>query len=647
VPNPAKPGKFRKVPQRLANGHARNAGYNDRSIWRSWDAVEQLEADDRWHRFGWSFVESDTGIVCVDFDEVRNRATEGTQAWAVGLCKAFGSFVEVSPSGTGLHLWLRLTSASALIGARGKLWLTDGKHTLEVFSKQGFVTLTGHVPASGWQDIRSMTGAEFDATLTGWRALVDEQEPGTDKPGTLDKPDAELRAAEPALLRAALDHIPNDADVGYQLWARIGYAVKAALGDDGFDAFDAWSQKYPDYDARATRQLFECARPKKIGAGTIYHLAEKAGWQRPVDQFAARGESTSKRARGKSQAHTLSGVVMNDVVERDLESLWPGVLWIGKPTLVAGDPGLGKSLLTLDIAARVSRGACWPCSGEVQTAGDVALLSAEDDAADVIKPRLMAAGADCSRILLLTHVNEIDADGEVKRRSVQLDKHIDVIRQRLAEHPRPIKLLIVDPLGAYLGDTDSHNNSEVRAVLAQLAELAAELRLAVLCVSHLNKGDSGNALYKISGSLAFVAAARAVYIVDKDPQDTERVLFVAAKSNYGTTDRNYAFTKSEADNGAPRIVWTDEPVTRSASDLFAHEATARERTVNVDVQRAVDWLHAELMQEPRPGREIEYAAEAAGISERDLLRATRRMRIIKTPGGFGQPWMWSLPVSDT
>ncbi len=364
-----------------------------------------------------------------------------------------------------------------------------------------------------------------------------------------------------------------------------------------------------------------------------------------LKERTAAEELELRRARERLGASgtRVCSMVMENIEERDLEPLWPGVLWIGKPTLVAGDPGLGKSLLTLDIAARITRGGCWPCSCEPQEAGDVAILSAEDDASDVIKPRLRAAGADMSRVLVIGHVEElVPADGHIRRRALQLDKDVEALKRTLAAHPRRIKLLIVDPLGAYMGSADTHNNAETRAVLAQLSELAAELRIAILVISHLNKGDNGNALYKVSGSLAFVAAARAVFLIEKDPQSPGRVYMLAAKSNYGPTTCNYAFSKSEADNGHAFAKWEDEPVRLSADALLGPGPSARLTSVEVGTEEAVAWLHAELIGGARPGKEVKEAARKAGISTRDLQRATKRMRIVQSAEEFGGDWMWSL-----
>src|SRR6187200_906344 len=109
-----------------------------------------------------------------------------------------------------------------------------------------------------------------------------------------------------------------------------------------------------------------------------------------------------------------------------LDPVWSGVLWAGKPTLLCGDPGLGKSMLTADIAARVTTGEPWPCSAERREPADVLMLSAEDDPADTLVPRLIAAGADLKRVSFISGVNELRNDG-MHKTWLSLDRHVEQI----------------------------------------------------------------------------------------------------------------------------------------------------------------------------------------------------------------------------
>jgi RecA-family ATPase len=340
--------------------------------------------------------------------------------------------------------------------------------------------------------------------------------------------------------------------------------------------------------------------------------------------------------------------VASSVAPRELAPLWPGVLWIGKPTMFVGDPGLGKSLVTVDAAARVTRETPWPCETEAHEPGDVLMVSAEDDPEDTIVPRLIAAGADLDRVTFLEGVRTIDYDrGQMQEHPLALDQHLAVLRETIVarEHRgRPVRLLIVDPISAFLGGTDSHQNAEVRVVLAALGRLAAELRFAVLVVSHLNKASGANAVYRVSGSLAFVAAARCVYAIARDPDDQDARLMLPIKSNLGPDQAGYRYTISVADNDAPYVRWSDERETRTAEEVLAGQPSPREQAVIERTHETQDWLRRQLESGPQPATSIYRAAERDEISQRDLRRAKRALGIRAEVQGYQGAWHWSLPA---
>jgi putative DNA primase/helicase len=184
-----------------------------------------------------------------------------------------------------------------------------------------------------------------------------------------------------------------------------------------------------------------------------------------------------------------------DVQPEPITWLWPGRIAQGKVTLIAGDPGLGKSMLTVALAAHVSRGTPWPVDRSTCPLGDTIMVSAEDDPGDTIRPRLDAAGADVARVHVLTMVSEPDRDGNPRERSFNLAKDMpgldDLLRQK-----SDCKLITIDPVSAYLGGTDSHNNADVRALLTPLAAVASRHRVAIVAVTHLNKAQQAQAIYR-------------------------------------------------------------------------------------------------------------------------------------------------------
>jgi hypothetical protein len=252
-----------------------------------------------------------------------------------------------------------------------------------------------------------------------------------------------------------------------------------------------------------------------------------------------------------------------DVKPQTVEWLWPGRIPIGKLTLLAGDPGLGKSLITLDMAARVSAGASWPdVPDDSQAAGGVVLLSAEDDLADTIRPRLDAQKADCTRVSSLTTFGDLATDIDMLSKSIELTDNC--------------RLVVVDPISAYMGKADSHNNAEVRAILAPLAQLAAEKRVAILAVTHLRKGE-GEPIYRAMGSLAFVASVRTAWVICRDKSDPERRLMLNLKNNVARDSANGLayIIKSEGPNTSPFVCWEPEPVTITAAEAMAPEQRKR------------------------------------------------------------------------
>jgi KaiC/GvpD/RAD55 family RecA-like ATPase len=335
----------------------------------------------------------------------------------------------------------------------------------------------------------------------------------------------------------------------------------------------------------------------------------------------------------------------DQIEPRDLDPLWDGVLWFGKTTLVAGDPGLSKSLLTTDIAARVSCGGLWPCSNVSSEPGGVLMLSAEDDPEDTIVPRLIAAGADRSRISFIDGVREIGDDGKTRDREVALDVHIDALRDAISKHSNT-RLLVVDPISAFLGRADSHNNAETRTLLASLGRLATETRIAVLVVSHMNKASGSSALYRVTGSLAFVAAPRAVFAVTRDPADANRRLLLPVKCNLGPDAHGYGYCIRVADNGAPYIEWGTERITNTVEEVLSAKPSPRKQS-GIDREAAAQaWLRNQLAPEPQLATAMWAASAAAGYSRRDVERAQKALRVIAEIKGLRGPWYWSLPSAE-
>jgi hypothetical protein len=291
----------------------------------------------------------------------------------------------------------------------------------------------------------------------------------------------------------------------------------------------------------------------------------------------------------------------------------------------------------------VSTGSPWPEERGADRAepGGVIILTAEDDLSDTVRPRLDAAGADCMRIVALEAVRERTKDGE-RRRGFDLSKDVERLAGSLAQVERP-RLVIIDPLSAYLGKADGHSNTEVRGVLSPLAELAQRTRVAVLAITHLRK-SSGRAVYRTMGSLAFAAAARAVLGVAADQEDEARRLVLPIKCNL-SADRSglaYTITTHVVDGlgELPRVRWESEPIL--GADIEKYLGGESDGGQTSERGQAEGFLKTLLVMGPTLASDVYDAADQVGISKRTVRRAKLSVGIVsrKRPEG---PWEWSLP----
>ncbi len=329
-------------------------------------------------------------------------------------------------------------------------------------------------------------------------------------------------------------------------------------------------------------------------------------------------------------------VRLADVSPKPVRWLWLGRIPLGKVTVLDGDPGLAKSLLSLDLAARVSTGRSMPdgATGDLDGPHGVVILSAEDDAEDTIRPRLDAAGADCRRVVLLAGVK--GAQGERAPTIADLEALEQVIQQTDAA------IAIVDPLMAYIPDErNAHRDQDIRRALAPLATLAARTTAAILVIRHLNKSSSGNPLYRGGGSIGIIGAARSGLLVASDPDDPDkgRRILVVTKSNLAAMPPALAY-HVEAPDQTPLIVWEGQTA-HSADALLAVRLPDDERSA---LDEAAAFLIDALAETDLPASEVKAAARQAGIAERTLERARHRAGVLARRHGFGRGavYMWSL-----
>jgi hypothetical protein len=332
-------------------------------------------------------------------------------------------------------------------------------------------------------------------------------------------------------------------------------------------------------------------------------------------------------------------VCVADVAAERVRWLWPGRIPLGKLTVLDGDPGMGKSTLTLTIAAKVSTGSPFPDGARPEPA-DVILLSAEDDIGDTIRPRLEAAGADVNRVFVLPDVQEEDKPPRPPELPLDLDRLEAMAKERAAA------LVVIDPLMAFLsGAIDAHRDQDVRRALASMAYMAARTGAAVLIVRHMNKSSGANPLYRGGGSIGIVGAARAALLAAPDPDDDGRRILAVNKNNLAAMPDALAYRLVEDERyGVARIIW-DGATAHKAADLLRlpardddGEAPAREE--------GEAFLRELLASGPVPARQVKAEAREAGIAERTLDRARQAIGARTRRDGFGPGarYVWELPA---
>ncbi len=378
---------------------------------------------------------------------------------------------------------------------------------------------------------------------------------------------------------------------------------------------------------------------------------------------------TSAEPEGEQAVAGLATTPLSAIRPEPVRYLVEGLIPLGKLTLFAGDGGHGKTTTTLELAAGVSRGrSVLGIPEATPVAGEVLIISCEDDYADTIVPRLLVLGADLSRIHRVDGLKT--RDGKPAPFSLA---HYKELEAELEKRPG-VRLVIIDPAGAFIGKAgcNDHKDSELRALLGPLAELAAKHRVAIILIKHFSKGATTKAVHKVGGSAGYVNTVRAAFIVVPDSEDPERKLFIPLKFNIGPKPRGVAFRLQAIDHTeaeeilAPFGHLTGEDRERLIRQLFRPVWDGRTDDDADDVvgeaarkdpnkvQRCAQWMQEFVGVYAWPSDEIVAAAKRVGFTfdnvkeARIRLKAEKGLRSSKRGyqgawwTGFGEPDTWTL-----
>ena len=299
----------------------------------------------------------------------------------------------------------------------------------------------------------------------------------------------------------------------------------------------------------------------------------------------------------------------------------------GKVTIVQGDPGEGKTTMVLQIIAKLTKGEAVLPSGSDEPALEgktmalepvnVIYQTAEDGLGDTIKPRLLSAGADCSRVMVID-----DGDQALTMMDARLEEAIIQTKARL---------VVLDPIQGFLGaDVDMHRANEIRPLMKRVALLAEKYHCAIILIGHMNKNSNGKSSYRGLGSIDFQAAARSVLIVGRIKDEPEIRVVCHVKSSLAPEGKSIAF-RLDKDTG---FEWIGE-YDISADDLLSGDNRGQK------IHVAKEFLQEVLASGSVAQTKVAEDAESRGIKKKTLWNAKKELEIDSVK--IGNQWFWMLP----
>lgn len=556
-------GKPTKVPINAHSG--KDAKSNDRATWASLDtALQALRNNLRLDGVGCMIAPPYVGI---DLDKCRDPETGIVQQWALDAIRELDTYTEFSP-GSGFHLWVK-----------GKIPPGGNRR--------------GHVEMYAQARYFTVTGRHFEGTpltinhrdLTAFHTKYITQ--GTPN-GTAAAPDIGKDTSPSA------KEFKEACKIAEEIVRRLG--SKATVDD-------------------VTVEFYE-------------RVPAREKWERHrtyVERTIAKALET---VRGKLPNTVETTIILQsfaDVQAKPIVWMWKDRIPKAKLTIFSGNPDVGKSTVLCDIIARYTTGRDYP-DGAPNTIGPsgVLMLIAEDDPADTVKPRLMAAGADLARVSFLKAVR-ISKDSKREERMLALDTDLTLLELELQNNPQ-IGLVSIDPITSYLGKADLNKEQELRRVLGPIKELAERTGVTFIGLGHFNKRADVSALHKVGGAVAMSGVARAVWLFAKNPDTEGEYLMLLGKGNLTRKRGGLKYrigSKELATLGEqPFIAWQGE------ADGDADTVLAMERDPDQKRRaKAERFLTEYLAAGPARSDDIQADAKNLHISRNALFEAKKELRI--------------------
>ena len=589
VPNNASPGKSTNFPRELVAAPR----------WGTWkydgeDKIPdpKINQPQKWKAFSqvadavhkaFLFVEDDPWFsIDLDWKKSPTKKASAVQLAIIDRAIALGMYKETSPSKLGVHLWGRCDKSKWPRSPGGTLAaITPNKSGVEMYAAGRYFTMTANADAA-------FTGELPDCTAFALELFATYKPEHKRKDAS--KGNGHDRDADPRLVKHALTFL--DPDCSHNEWVAIGQMLHdwGAQGhDEAFGLWDAWSatSKNNMYPGRESL-LNDKWRTFTAGAGraiaSLFDLAKEKGFNftlPPEKELGPHAEITAQELMGnaKPKPKTVRQLNVSDahtIQPKKIAWVWLGRIARKTLAMVVGVQGDGKSIFVGSIIASLTSGKPFVDGTKPLATGRVILISGEEDAGSVLVPRLDVAGADLSRVKIVTGSTEHVGKKKLQR-MFSMQDDVNSTRQLLKEYVAagdPAIAIVVDPLTAYMAGKkkiDAYNDSEVREVLMPWVQVASDFNIVLLVVAHFNKSVGLRAVHRVANAAAAPAVARAVYLVSPANgiaeflENNQLKIFAPVKFNLGKYPPSHLFTIESVDY--PK---TQDTVGRVLSQGIAH-----------------------------------------------------------------------------
>ncbi len=625
--------------------------HSDPSTWEDFNMCAAMVENGQ--GIGYNFLGGQ--IHGLDIDHCRNPKTGELCPEAMVLLSRLGSWAEYSVSGNGIHVLFKGN-------VRGKELREQCLQYWNPKNSPRFFALTCDMVGEAFTRLKDV-GDEFNYVFATarhisakikeelkavdyeqWAALPVERE----QPAILEareKPKTKTRKLHPDFKledflkfhALPVDNITkNDLGTCYRLSTcpikgepHVGQnstTTNFILSTDGGLGFHCQSTGCVEY--QVAQVIEHLAKSKEPYPGQIY-LEEK--------------KQPSIRRRG------MKGVVASSIAKEHTVWLWPGYLEANKLVHFGGASGQGKSPVTRDLIARISKGVDWP-DGSTNQVGPkkVVVLASEDDWATCIVPSLELAGADMNNVVkaVSTYTPE---DGEAMDVSTKLDEDMELLKDLIEEHKAGA--VVIDPITNYLGRKNMNKEEEMRSILMPLAEhIAQPKQVCVITVGHLNKrGDDASILERFMGAAAFGGVARQAFAFGPHPEDDDKFTHVMGHARattslpmkYKTVAVPYEWDGQTSTIVQVKWLGTAEHVDM---DQVVSAPKQRDKTKAKEVQV---FIKAFLRDGAKPTKAIEDALKEAGIDCENWQKPAKQVaKSRKQKGSKTSSWEWYLPTPE-